>query len=330
MNPFIKALIGQAAAPETVGNPIDVVGQAGSQQGPRTYDEYSLNNAPAVIGRGEDIKQTEEASDRRGLFGTRGTLRDILGVLGDAFLVQSGNKPVYGPSRRREQVSDAMAGFTVDPVAAAERVAYYDPMLGQELLSEAQTQRTRQAQQESLAASRENLVADRDFKNYVRAREQIGGLFNTPGAVVDGAISPQALAIAERIANSANMTLEDFMIAEGMTEQQVRDYALSVLDPYQQERLEDYDIGLTQGQQNADSRAVSARASMIRAQRPPAGRNPPQPTEASMLAEFLRIPPEQRTPEQQAFVERKTAPTGRGTSSRRPSSSGQRAPRSNW
>ena len=129
MNPLF-ALLGQAAAPQAASGPldeyqgqIDVVGNS-SKGDPTNYDDYVLNNAPAVIGREQDIKQTEEASDRRGMFGMRGTLRDVLGVLGDAFLVQSGNNPMYAPTRQRERVSDAMAGSTVDPVGASERVAY--------------------------------------------------------------------------------------------------------------------------------------------------------------------------------------------------------------
>jgi hypothetical protein len=286
--------------------------------GEATYDDYSVNNVPAVTGRQADIKETEEASDRRGMFGMKGTLRDVIGLVGDAFLVQSGNRPMYAPQRQGERISDAWAGASEDPIAAAERVGYYDAGMGQDLLQEAQQTQLRQQQQQSLAEGRQSLAEDRDFKQYEKARLMIGGLLNTPGAVQDGQISPQALAQAGRIARSAGMTLEEFMLAEGMSEEDVRDYAMSVLDPYKQERLEDYDVGLQQGQQRADASTMNAQSSRIRANRPPAGRNPPQPTRASILADIMRKPASQRTAEEQAFITRETQPS---------SSSRTRAPR---
>lgn len=49
--------------------------------------------------------------ERKGLFGIKGTARDILGLLGDAFLVQSGNKPMYAPRREEERKADALRSF---------------------------------------------------------------------------------------------------------------------------------------------------------------------------------------------------------------------------
>lgn len=58
--------------------------------------------------------------ERKGLFGMKGTLRDVLGTIGDAFLIQSGNKAIYSPIRQREHVADAMRGFTDDPLSAIQ------------------------------------------------------------------------------------------------------------------------------------------------------------------------------------------------------------------
>lgn len=49
--------------------------------------------------------------ERKGLFGVKGTLRDILGLIGDAFLVQSGNKPMYAPRRDEERKAEALHSF---------------------------------------------------------------------------------------------------------------------------------------------------------------------------------------------------------------------------
>lgn len=64
-------------------------------------------------------------NQHKGMFGVKGTMRDILGMMGDAFLTQSGNKSVYAPQRQQEKISDAMAGFSqeADPRAYLERLA---------------------------------------------------------------------------------------------------------------------------------------------------------------------------------------------------------------
>ncbi len=321
MNPLLY-LLGQQAAPEAAQEATsEIVVPMNRKPAVSSRDAdvctRLLGNPPAIEATEQAVRKGQEVSDRRGLFGMKGTLRDVIGLVGDAFLVQSGNAPVYAPRRRQEQISGAMAGFTEDPLAASERTAYFDPALGRELYHDYEDNLVKKAQAESLAASRQSQIQDRDFKQYKNAREQIGALFNTPGAVVDGKINPKALQLAERIAGSANMTLEDFLINEGMTEEEVRQYARSVIDPYKQERLEDYDIGLAQGERNAASRETSARASMIRAQRPPAGRAPQQPTEA---AELSRIRGkvnrgEQLSPGDAATWEKYTRPPSSGAKS---------------
>lgn len=60
----------------------------------------------------------------KGMFGMHGTLRDVLGTLGDAFLLANGGKAAYAGQREKERESDAMMGFTQgDPRAAIERMA---------------------------------------------------------------------------------------------------------------------------------------------------------------------------------------------------------------
>lgn len=56
-----------------------------------------------------------------------GTLRNVLGALGDAFLVQAGHAPTYGPRMEQQKIGQAMAGYNPnDPdsvQAAIQRVA---------------------------------------------------------------------------------------------------------------------------------------------------------------------------------------------------------------
>lgn len=70
---------------------------------------------------------------QKGLYGLlpsslqHGTMRNVLGALGDAFLIHAGAQPEYAPRLQREQLGQAMAGLDInnpDSVqAAASRVA---------------------------------------------------------------------------------------------------------------------------------------------------------------------------------------------------------------
>jgi len=66
----------------------------------------------------------EEPVDNRpsGMFGMKGTIRDIIGSIGDALLVQGGRNPVYAPQKREEKLGVAMQGFDQDPEGAIARM----------------------------------------------------------------------------------------------------------------------------------------------------------------------------------------------------------------
>ena len=333
MNPFLQLLMGQQSGIPTatggvnpdappVGNiPVNM------DRLPRFSSEDDPNADPVFLGNTGNVQATEQAvrkgqevSDRKGMFGVKGTLRDILGLVGDSFLVQGGRDPYYAPRRRQEQISDAWAGASENPQAAAERVGYYDPKLGQEILNDAETSLLKKAQLESLKSSRASDIQTEELARFKKVRDIVGGLFNTPGAVVDGKLNPQALQIADRMAKAAGLTLEDLLITADMDEQQVREYAMSVLDPYKQETLEDRDVSLEQGNRNATSREISARASIIRAQRPPAGRAPRAKTDGERFDEFRSIPEGRRTRDQQDFIDDYVG-RNKGKGPRRPSGS---------
>jgi len=94
----------------------------------------------------ENIDAGNNAPQHQGLFHTKGTLRNILGTLGDAFLIQSGHNPMYAPARAQEKAGDALSGFTVDPLAAVERLAQANPAMANQLYASIQQQQLRQAQ----------------------------------------------------------------------------------------------------------------------------------------------------------------------------------------
>lgn len=57
-------------------------------------------------------------------------LRNLLGAIGDAFLVQSGNKPAWGPRQDERKQADAFQGFFDDPEAALKRISQQPGGLG--------------------------------------------------------------------------------------------------------------------------------------------------------------------------------------------------------
>ena len=129
---------GLGAPIEPEGEPIVVTG--GRTQplpvDPRKY----LMEAPPPLDNTEWAQEALAAKQKndkevqhKGMFGVKGVLRDVLGVLGDAFLVQAKADPMYAPQRQRERVGDAMAGYTVSPRAAIERMTSVDPEFAQGL-----------------------------------------------------------------------------------------------------------------------------------------------------------------------------------------------------
>lgn len=293
MNRALLSLLGQQAASQVVPQDeyqgqIDVVGQGNQPIELPNYDDYTLNNAPAVMGRDQDIKQTEEASGRRGMFGMKGTLRDVLGVLGDAFLVQSGNAPMYAPTRRKEHISDAMAGFTVDPVSAIERVSYYDPEMGQKLYEDYETSLLKKAQQDSLAAGRQSQIIDRNLENLQKGRLAVQGVLAQRGAIgPDGNITPAAMNVINLIARQHQVPVEELMGAN-MTGEEAALYGTAGMNVNQQRNL-------PIAQQRADASTMSAKASMIRANRPPQGRAPRAETDSERAIRIGDKPEGQRT-----------------------------------
>lgn len=70
----------------------------------------------------EDIV-VDRPEPRTGMFGVKGTARDILGVLGDAFLTQAGAAPIYRPRREQEKQADALGSdFYENPLASVDRL----------------------------------------------------------------------------------------------------------------------------------------------------------------------------------------------------------------
>ncbi len=307
MNPLLTLLLGQQAGattaePEEYQGQIDVVGKGSRPiEGPN-YDDYVLNNVPAVNARAADIKETEAASQRRGMFGVKGTLRDVLGLLGDSFLVQSGNAPQYAPARRREQISDAQAGFTVDPVAASERVGYYDPQMGREMYNDYESSLVKKAQQESLEDSRQSLADNRLADNLSKGRLAIQSVLAQPGAIGPEGITPAAQKVIALIAKQHGASIEDLM-DPGMTGEEATLYGTAGLSVNQQRNL-------PISQQRADAATSNAASAAVRSARPPAGRAPRAETDSEREIRIADTPVSKRTAGEQQWLQNRQNKSG--------------------
>lgn len=72
----------------------------------------------------------------KGMFGVHGTLRDIIGGLGDAMLVQAGRNPMYDPARDQEKIGDAFQQHGFGTPEAMQAVAAINPQLAQQMYTQ--------------------------------------------------------------------------------------------------------------------------------------------------------------------------------------------------
>lgn len=131
--------------------------------------------------------------DYHGMFGLRGNARNILGALGDAFLVQSGNHPTYAPRRQQERESNAQRGFVDSPLSAIGRLSKENPAAAREMYNDYLTQqrlaRSENRQERDSDAQYGGMVNDRALRligtatpeNWPRLRAQILQYYNAHG-----------------------------------------------------------------------------------------------------------------------------------------------------
>lgn len=181
-----------------------------------------------------------------GLFGIKGTARDILGTLGDAFLVQSGNRPVYAGVKRQERVAEASRDFVSDPLGTVRRLNDLgETDLARQAYSEYEQSQARQADQQRKAqeqvqrSAKTALETERIEAQIVNERskqyEVIGKVVSAANETTWPAIRANIITSAER----AGLTIPN--PPEQFDPNYVDSIKKFAIDPYQQERLEDYD-----------------------------------------------------------------------------------------
>jgi len=232
MNPLLSLLMGSQGASELgvfnsenpEENEIPVLGDPlrPPEKRPITYpelvqqevpDNFILGNDRAVAQARMAEESTNRASDRKSLFGARGTLRDVLGTLGDFFLVGGGGSPMYYPMREREKWADALQGMTAGPEAeraAFERAMRINPEATLEVMKARDYART---QQGHLELRGKEYV--RDFVNDVR--KNLAGIAATAAISKDPEFRQKAIqainAQAQRLAEQGLIAPDDPLLS---------------------------------------------------------------------------------------------------------------------
>jgi hypothetical protein len=236
------------------------------------YDNY-----PQLAGVRQAEKNAQKFAPRHGMFGVKGTLRDVLGLLGDSLLIGSGNKAIYQPQRALERKADALVGFTDNPDAAAERLAAQDPSAGMEFYSNLQKQRE---MEKNLSADNSRLdkeMSEKVYQQYANQYRQTAGSFSDQASYSRG--GRQALQILKDRGGLG----EDFVVPETYDKELFNTISRSGMSPYQQATVDD--------KETSQRFKGVAEAGRNRRDNPPPAPRPsyaPNPTNASEAAPLLR------------------------------------------
>lgn len=264
--------------------------------------------APSSVS--QDIQGTEELGSKglekiqhKGLFGVKGTLRDILGILGDGLT----GRMTYSTARRGERYGDILAGkyvnneeenFINNPLLAIQRLG--EEGFGQEAASLYQDYVKNEAakQQAALNEARLSSQEARDAQLALLREATRGKTIQETLAKTYSGISDQTT--LDQFNAMIGPRLKGTLLEGHPLPRTVKEAQRYGIQPYQQQRLEDFDEGLDISQQNAN--ANSRRAAVAR---------PRADSRAEIIERIGNKPPEKRTPGEQAAYENAIS-TGRG------------------
>lgn len=257
--------------------------------------------------------------EHKGLFGVKGTLRDILGILGDGLT----GRMTYSTARRGERYGDILAGKYVDneeenfinnPLLAIQRLG--EEGFGQEAASLYQDYVKNEAdkQQAALNEARLSRQEDRDAQLALQGEAARGKAIQEILARTYSGISDQTT--LDQFNAMIGPRLKGTLLEGHPLPRTVQEAQRYGIQPYQQQRLEDFDVGLGIQQQNAN--ANSQRAAVAR---------PRADSKAEVIERIGNIPENKRTPGQKAAFEAATrGPSGRGRRTGQGASSSGGAP----
>ncbi len=262
--PLLAQGVGAAVQPQTDPDAIYATG--------RQAPVYQDDPAPRPLGNRSAIEESAQAKanspQHKGMFGVRGTLRDVLGMLGDSFLLGTGRKSIYSPQRDEEKRGDALSGFTQDPMAAIERLTQAGGSeMAQKMFNDFIDNQTKAASAQSLIGNRDTQARTRDDANLSTFQNQAGRVW---AGTQDKAVARQRIL---SMAKARGINLGQLGLSDNPTDEELGTLAAGDMTVNQQQNL-------PVAQQNANSREYSAHKAS-------APRATPNPTSASIAAPIL-------------------------------------------
>jgi len=350
---LFSALLGANLEPPEAEVPTDATVSAvtstaqrmpSAPQTPRRTD-YNYNNNPASAAVMDTVKSYPTppgGTANPGVWGLlpkrlqSGALRNIIGALGDSYLVGNGMKPTYGPRMERQQIGQALAGMSFDDPAsvqeAIQRIAGtgaegsidFANQLQKDFMANETKQQIAEQTNETRQAQNEDTQRYRNEQTRIRELQTLDRFENQFDAMRTSATTPEeykmvfdrATAIARRINPEFTAMDAGFISPEDWTPA-TRTAGLTA-NQFQQSQ----DRGA--GREVSTQNNIRSNATRRATDNPPA--RPPQPTIASMTQDLIRRrrDGETLTIDEENFLKRNTVPPGR--SGRQPVAPGRGGP----
>lgn len=207
---------------DTSQSPAPASPQDASPQTPQTaappglnYNNSTQANALNTAMSDPSLPALRGGSANPGIYGLlpqsmqHGTLRNVLGALGDAFLVQSGHDPIYRPRMEQQAIGQAMAGFDInDPDkanAAIQRVAATGAPGAQQMVEKMQAAQAQAAYRKSQMELHQDQLAQTGEYHYANQLNH------------EESQLARRIPIAGQMANNAT-TLEQYQLAHDRAE----------------------------------------------------------------------------------------------------------------
>jgi hypothetical protein len=209
-------------------------------------------------GQGEDVVVTGD--------GWKPRPQTILGAIADAYLMSKGGKPMFTMMRDKRSMTEAMNGFTEDPLKAIRRIGKMDPDKAWDLFN--QQQDNRRADQTT-----QRILRDSDERYVEHGLKRIGSMLGTANEKNWGALRERIQGYADHRGITLPYQLPetydpDFVNTVRMGEVPVDNQLDNERDAaYKSERLEDYDEGLNIRRQQEEGRNARSEANRAAADR---------------------------------------------------------------
>lgn len=181
----------------------------------------------------------------KGMFGVNGTLRDIIGGLGDAMLVQAGRNPMYDPARDQEKIGDAFQQYGFGTPEAIQAVAAINPQLAQQMYNQQEMNDVRRVGLDIRRQGVEGRNAHYAEGDRTSAIRSLGGL---AAAAKDDASWDSLYEVARKRLERVGMTPDDVGLPKTFNAEAAKNWAKTTANWKEQQAVE-------QTQQRIDNQA---------------------------------------------------------------------------